>query len=119
MIFSRSLINCPEYLLQYVPKDAVYYMGLCDEWDEEKYKILRSLGLKVEILWRKTLEEKGVTASWVRGCIAADQEWAHLVPKSVYAYLTENHLDERIKRLEQMRLDEKDASLVWSEKKEE
>ena len=44
---------------------------------------------------------------------------AHLVPKSVYAYLTENHLDERIKRLEQMRLDEKDASLVWSEKKEE
>ena len=52
-------INCPEYLLQYVPKDAVYYMGLCDEWDEEKYKILRSLGLKVEILWRKTLEEKG------------------------------------------------------------
>ena len=113
------LHNCPEYLLQYVPKDAVYYMGLCDEWDEEKYKILRSLGLKVEILWRKTPEERGVTASWVRGCIAADQEWAHLVPKSVYAYLTENHLDERIKRLEQMRLDEKDASLVWSEKKEE
>ena len=64
-------INCPEYLLQYVPKDAVYYMGLCDEWDEEKYKILRSLGLKVEILWRKTPEEKGVTASWVRGRDAA------------------------------------------------
>ena len=35
------------------------------------------------------------------------------------AGVTENHLDERIKRLEQMRLDEKDASLVWSEKKEE
>ena len=105
-------INCPEYIPQYAPKDAVFYMGLCDEWDEEKYKILRSLGLEVEVLWRKPPEEKGVTSSWVRSCIATDQEWAHLVPKSVYAYLTEHHLDERIKRLEQMRMDEKDVSLL-------
>ena len=34
-------INCPEYILQYVPKDATFYLGICDEWDEEKYKILR------------------------------------------------------------------------------
>ncbi len=105
-------INCPEYIPQYAPKDAVFYMGLCDEWDEEKYKILRSLGLEVEVLWTKPPEEKGVTSSWVRSCIATDQEWAHLVPKSVYAYLTEHHLDERIKRLEQMRMDEKDVSLL-------
>ena len=74
-------INCPEYLLQYVPNDAVYYMGVCDAWDEEKNKILRSLGLKTEILWRKKPEDKGITASWVRSCIATDHEWAHLVPK--------------------------------------
>ncbi len=100
-------INYPEYLLQYVPKDAVYYMGLFDEWDEEKYKILRSLDLDVEILWRRPLEEKGISASWVRSCIATGQEWQHLVPKSVYRYLTENRLDERIGRLERMRIDEK------------
>ena len=34
-------ISCPEYILQYAPKEAVYYMGLCDEWDEEKYKIFK------------------------------------------------------------------------------
>lgn len=100
-------ISFPEYILQYAPKDAVYYMGLFDEWDEEKYKILRSLGLQVEVLWRKSLDEKGVSASWVRSCIATDQEWAHLVPRSVYAYLTENGLDKRIKRLELMRIEEK------------
>ena len=100
-------INCPEYLLQYAPKDAVYYMGMYDEWDEEKYKILRSLGLNIDILWHKTLEEKGITGSWVRSCIATDQEWAHLVPKSVYRYLTENGLDKKIKRLEMMRIEEK------------
>lgn len=107
-------INCPEYLLQYVSNDAVYYMGVCDAWDEEKNKILRSLGLKTEILWRKKPEDKGITASWVRSCIATDHEWAHLVPKSVYRYLTEHDLDQRIKRLEKIRMDEKDASLVPS-----
>ena len=100
-------INYPEYLLQYVPRDAVYYMGMYDEWDEEKYKTLKDLGLNIEVLWKRAPEEKGVTASWVRSCIATNQEWAHLVPKSVYYYLTERKLDERIGRLERMRIDEK------------
>lgn len=101
-------INRPEYILQYAPQDAVYYMGICDEWDEEKFKILRSLGLETEILWRREPEEKGVTASWIRSCIATDEEWAHLVPKSVYEYLIGNDLDLRIKRLELIRMAEKD-----------
>lgn len=100
-------INYPEYIFQYAPKDATYFMGLCDAWDEEKYKILSSLGAKIEVLWRRDPENKGITSSWVRSCIATDQEWAHMVPKSVYAYLTVNQLDQRIKRLEKMRLDEK------------
>ena len=87
-------------------------MGLCDEWDEEKYKILKDLGLNIEVLWHKTLAEKGVTASWIRSCIATDQEWTHLVPKSVSLYLTEHGLDQRIKRLEQMRMDEKNTELL-------
>lgn len=105
-------INRPDYILQYAPQDAVYYTGICDEWDEEKYKILRSLGLEIEILWRRGPEEKGVTASWIRSCIATDEEWAHLVPKSVYEYLTGNDLDLRIRRLELIRMAEKDMSLV-------
>lgn len=105
-------INRPEYILQYAPKDAVYYMGICDEWDEEKFKILRSLGLEIDTLWRREPEQKGVTSSWIRSCIATDEEWAHLVPKSVYEYLTANALDQRIKRLELMRMAEKDMSLV-------
>ena len=100
-------ISFPEYILQYAPKDAVYYMGLFDAWDEEKYKILRSLDLQVEVLWRKPLEEKGISASWIRHCIATDEEWSQFVPKSVYSYLTENDLDKRIKRLELMRIEEK------------
>lgn len=105
-------ISRPEYILQYAPKQAVYYLGMYDEWDEERYKILTALGLTTDILWRKSVEEKGVTASWIRSCIATDEEWAHLVPKSVYEYITANQLDERIKRLETMRIAEKDISII-------
>ncbi len=100
-------IDTPEYISHYTPKDATYFMGICDEWDEEKYKILVGLGLDVEILWRRMGQEKGITGSWVRSCIATDHEWAHMVPKSVYRYLTENELDKRVKRLELMRIEEK------------
>ena len=105
-------ISYPEYILQYAPKDGVYYMGIFDDWDEERYKRLKSLGLNVVVLWKKTPEEKGITGSMIRNLIATDQEWAQLVPKSVYRYLTDHHLDERIRRLEKMRLDEKDISLI-------
>ena len=104
-------INYPEYILQYAPKDAIYFMTIYDGWGEEKYKILKGLGLDVDILWRKPPEEKGITASQVRGCIAMDQEWQHLVPKSVYRYLTEKGLDQRIKRLELMRINEKNPDI--------
>ena len=100
-------ISMPEYIAQYTPKEAVYYVGMFDAWDEEKYKILRSLDLDVNILWRKTEEEKGITGSKVRELIATDQEWKQFVPKSVYHYLTENELDKRVKRLELMRIEEK------------
>ncbi len=100
-------ISYPEYITQYAPEDAVYYMGIFDEWDKEKYQMLTDLKLNVHVLWRSEHKDKGVTGSWIRSCIATDQEWAHLVPKSVYKYLTENELDKRIKRLELMRIEEK------------
>ena len=100
-------INMPEYILNYAPKDATYYMTIYDNWGEEKYKILSDLGLDVSVLWRRDLSEKGISGSEIRTQIALGGEWASLVPKSVYKYLTENHLAERIGRLEQMRIDEK------------
>lgn len=100
-------ISYPEYITQYAPEDAVYYMGMYDEWDEEKYKILKELGLQIHILWKKEIENKGTTGAMIRNLIATDQEWAKYVPKSVYAYMKEHELDKRVKRLELMRIEEK------------
>lgn len=92
-------INAPEYIAQYAPRCATYYMSICDEWGEDKYRTLTGLGLKVEVLWKKPAEEKGTTATEVRKLIIEGKPWSHLVPKSVYAYIAEHELDKRIIRL--------------------
>lgn len=74
-------------------------MSICDGWGEDKYRTLTGLGLQVEVLWNRPLEEKGTTGTEVRHLIIEGRPWAHLVPKSVYRYITEHHLDERIIRL--------------------
>ena len=54
-------INFPEKIFNYVPLDAKFYMTIYDEWGEEKLKSLQNdLKLDVEVLWRVTLEEKGI-----------------------------------------------------------
>lgn len=100
-------ISYPEYITQYAPEDAVYYVGMYDDWDEEKYKILKELGLNIHILWKKDVENKGTTGAMIRNLIATEQEWTKYVPKSVYAYMKEHELDKRVKRLELMRIEEK------------
>lgn len=92
-------INRPNYILQYTPKDAVYYMSICDRWDEEKKNTLDNLGLDTVVLFNKKPEEKGTTGSDIRELIVAGKPWGHLVPKTVYEYVITNHIDERIKDL--------------------
>ena len=93
-------INFPEKIFNYAPQNAKYYMTIYDEWGEEKLKSLKeNLKLDVEILWKVTLNEKGISASDVRKCIQEGKEWKQSVPHFVYQYITENNLDTRIKNL--------------------
>lgn len=92
-------IERPEVLLNYAPKDAVYYMSIVDEYEEEKLKITEGLDLKTEVLWRKSPETKGVTGAEVRKNIADGEEWRKLVPKTVYQYVISHDIDKRIKKM--------------------
>lgn len=92
-------ISHPEYITQYVPEDATFYLGICDEWGEKQNQILTNLGLTVEVLWRRTEEERGVTGTQVRAAIASDADWQSMVPKTAYEYMVRNGIDERIKKL--------------------
>ncbi len=93
-------INFPERIFNYAPRNAKYYMTIYDEWGEEKLKSLKEdLGLEVDVLWRVTLKEKGISASDIRKCIQEGKEWKQFVPNFVYNYIIENNLDKRIKNL--------------------
>ena len=89
-------INRPDILLDYAPKDAHYFMTIHDAWGEEKYDILKSLGLNVEVLWKRPLSEKGLSGEEVRTKIGFYKQWDHMVPKAVYDYITEHGIDKRI-----------------------
>ena len=92
-------IERQEYILQYTPKDAEYYISIFDAEDAEKYEIYKSMGLTVDVLWQRGEDEKVITGTQVRRAIAKGEDWSQLVPKTAYEYMVQNQLDERIKKL--------------------
>lgn len=89
-------INFPDKIFNYVPLNAKFYMTIYDEWGEEKYNTLKNeLKLDVEVLWKVTLDKKGISASDIRKNMQCGREWKHMVPNSVYEYIIENKLDKR------------------------
>lgn len=92
-------INYPELLKYYVPTDAVFFVTIYDEWGETKLKELQSLGFEVDLMWKRSMDERLTTGKTVRRLIASDKEWEYLVPKSVFKYIKENKLDLRLKNI--------------------
>lgn len=90
-------INYPELIFNYAPRSAKYYMTIYDEWSREKQLSLQELGCNIEVMWTRTNSEKVTCGSEVRDCILHKKPWKHLVPNSVYSYIIQNGIDERIR----------------------
>ena len=93
-------INFPELYRYYVPMDATFFLTIYDEWGERKLRLFQSLGLKVEILWRRPQSAKGLTASAIRRMMGLGQPWEHLVPAAVARLVREMELLQRLKIIE-------------------
>lgn len=92
-------INYPELIKFYVPSDALFFATIFDDWGKHKIDTLMSLGLKIELMWTRTMNERLTSGEEVRKLIATNGKWEHLVPASVAKYIKVNHLDLRIKKL--------------------
>jgi cytidyltransferase-like protein len=92
-------INYPELIKYYVPMNALFFVTIYDEWGNHKLNTLKELGVKTDLMWTRTLEERFTTGKDVRKLIAKNEPWEQLVPKSVASYIKENKLDLRIKNL--------------------
>jgi len=92
-------INRPELLPHYVPTDATFYVTIYDDWGRYKRELLKSLGLRVEVLFVRESSERGPSATDVRTLIESKGDWLPLVPTAVATYIRDNGLDEKLRRL--------------------
>jgi len=90
-------INLPELYRYYVPLDAVFYLTIYDQWGRRKREILKSLGLKAEVMWERTLAEKGICAAEVRKLMVQAKQWEHLVPESTAKLMKMWGIPERLR----------------------
>ncbi len=92
-------INFPNLYRFYVPTEAVFYITIYDDWGRRKLKLLTDAGLKTELLWDKTPDQKGLSGSYVRGLIQSGGQWERLVPESVALLIREWDIQSRLKEL--------------------
>ena len=90
-------INFPELYKYYIPLDAVFYLTIYDEWGVKKKTMFEELGLVTEVLWQRSLSEKGISGKHVRSCIASGEPWRHMVPPAVAWLVDEFSLPGRLR----------------------
>ena len=69
-------INIPELWRHYVPLDAVFFLTIYDQWGRRKLDLLKSRGLKTDVLWERPPEEKGITAAKIRQLMIQGEPWS-------------------------------------------
>lgn len=99
-------INVPDLYRYYVPLDATFFLTIYDQWGKRKLEQFQALGLKTEVLWTKSPEEKGLTGSDIRRRIVAGEEWEHLVPASTRVLLEAWGIPERLRTLQNAKPDQ-------------
>ncbi|MDX9746155.1 MAG: nicotinate-nucleotide adenylyltransferase [Syntrophales bacterium] len=92
-------VNLPELYFCYVPKDAVFFVSIYDDWGRKKRDTFIRLGLRTHVLWEVAPEQKGLSGSDIRRAIVKNQPWEHLVPPVVARLLKRWNLSGRLQSL--------------------
>lgn len=92
-------VNLPELYGHYVPLDATFYLTVYDDWGRHKLKLFRDCGLKVEVLWNRSREGKGLSAEGIRRLMARGEPWDHLVPEATGRLMHRWGIPERLRGL--------------------
>jgi cytidyltransferase-like protein len=88
-------INTPQLIQYYTPTTATYYVTIYDAWGRTKAETLTSLGLRVEVMWERTMAQRLTTGTEVRQLISGGKPWRNLVPNAVAEYITRHKLETR------------------------
>lgn len=94
-------LDVPEIIKYYIPEDILIMVTIHDDWSIEKKKRLENEGYKVKVI----LDEYGLerlSSTEIRKYIADGKQYSHCVPVSVYEYLCDNALDQKIREALEM-----------------
>ena len=92
-------INLPELYRHYVPMDSTFFLTLYDEWGERKLQHFRNLGLKIDILWKKPRDQKGLTSTEIREKMLRQEPWERLVPMSTAVLMKQWGIPSRLRKM--------------------
>jgi nicotinamide mononucleotide adenylyltransferase len=90
-------INIPELWPHYVPLDAVFFLTIYDRWGKRKRELLESQGLKIDVMWEKPSEKKGITAAEIRKRMILGDPWEHLLPLSTTVLMKRWNIPDRLR----------------------
>ena len=93
-------IEQTDLLFNFVPRKAVYYMTIYDDWGREKLQLLTNLELNVKVMWERTEAEKPISGTLIRKKILNGEDYKQFVPESVYNYINAHGLESVIKNAE-------------------
>ena len=76
-------VNRPDLYRFYVPLGGTFFLTIYDDWGRRKKEMFESVGLKIEILWEKSPETKGLVGGDIRKRMARGEPWETMVPPAV------------------------------------
>ncbi len=92
-------VNRPELYRFYVPLDGTFFLTIYDDWGRRKKEMFESVGLRVEVLWEKPPEQKGLLAGDIRERMARGEPWEDRVPPAVSKKMHEWDIPARLRKL--------------------
>ena len=92
-------INFPHLYGYYVPLDATFFLTIYDDWGRRKRARFEESGLRIEVLWERSAEDKGIEAGTVRRSMIEGAPWEHRVPPSTARLMKAWDIPGRLRRM--------------------
>jgi len=97
-------IETPQRLSEFMPVTIPCLTTVCEDWNREKIRILRSYGYNVTVLWER---QKKVTGGAIREeIIRGGSSWQSLVPPATVRAVAALNLRERLLKLRSITADD-------------
>jgi nicotinamide-nucleotide adenylyltransferase len=93
-------VNRPDLYRFYVPLDATFFLTIYDNWGRRKKEMFAAAGLRIEVLWEKPPEEKGLIAADIRKRMARGDPWEETVPPAVAKRMHAWDIPSRLRKLQ-------------------